>query len=461
MEIKIFGAAKLVTGSCFSLGTNKDNILIDCGMFQGKKSVNKLNFDDFGFNPANYSALILTHAHLDHCGRIPKLVKQGFKGVIYATSATKDLAYVVMMDAAKVAFSDTKNENERRAMEGLPPRDPIYTEEDVESSMNLFQAVAYHKPIKITDNITATFYDAGHILGSSSVRLKITEDKKKKTIVFSGDIGQADNPIVKDPEIITEADNVFIESTYGDRLHTPIKERRQKFLKIIHDTYEKGGKLMIPSFAIERAQEVVYDLNEFVEKDLMPKMQVYIDSPMAIKTTEVFKNHPECYDEEIKAIFDSGDNPFKFPGLIYSESVEDSKAINSIDKPCIIIAGSGMCTGGRIKHHILHNIGNPKNTILFVGFQVEGTLGYWIQKGEKKIRLLGKQVFVQAAVETIDSYSAHADYAGLINWIRYFSPKPKVFIVHGDAKCALAFSEKIEKLGFKTHIPNMGESILL
>lgn len=462
MKVQMFGAAKTVTGSCYSVVTNKDRILVDCGMFQGSKKDTKLNYEKFGFNPKEYKAVLLTHAHLDHCGRIPKLVKLGFKGIIYATSATKDLTRVVLMDAAKIAYYDTKYENKRRAREGLPPREPIYNEKDVNNAMKLFKIVDYGNIVKISESINAKFYDAGHILGSASIQLEVNDEGKKKIIVFSGDIGQIDNPIVKDPEIIKKADYLFIESTYGDRLHTPIKKRKEKLLQIIHDTYKKGGKLMIPSFAIERAQELLYDINEFVEHGLMPKMKVFIDSPMAIKTTEVFKKHPECYDKEIKAILDGGDNPFSFPGLVYSESVDDSKSIDRTDKPAIVIAGSGMCTGGRIKHHIRNNIDDEKNTILFVGYQVKGTLGYWIKKGVPRIRLLGTEVEVKSKVEEIDSFSAHADYAQLLNWLKYYSPEPKkVFIVHGDEESAVSFSEKVGKKGIKTYIPSMKETILL
>ncbi|MBU0627943.1 MAG: MBL fold metallo-hydrolase [Nanoarchaeota archaeon] len=462
MEIIPYGAAKMVTGSCYSIKTSKDKILIDCGMFQGNKKTEQLNYIPFAFNPKLYTALLLTHAHLDHCGRIPSLIKQGFKGRIYSTSATKDLAFVVMMDSAKIAFHDTENENRRRAEKGLPKREPIYTEDDVNQAMKLFQTIKYNSRVNISKNITAVFYDAGHILGASSIQLELTEGNETTTVVFSGDIGQENIPIVKDPEPIKKADYVFIESTYGDRLHPPIEERKNKFLDIIRNTHKKGGVLMIPSFAIERSQEILYTINGFVEKRLMPDMNVYLDSPMAIKATEVFKKHPECYDDELKSLLKTGDNPFSFPGLTYSNTVQDSMKINELTEPAIIIAGSGMCTAGRIKHHLMHRISDPKNTILFVGYQVEGTLGYWIKKGEKKIRLLGHEVIVNADVQSIDSFSGHADYNGLLNWLKHISPKPKkAFIIHGDEKSALSFSKKVEKIGINTHIPDMKEKISL
>ncbi len=463
MKITLFGAAKTVTGSCYSLTVGSERILIDCGMFQGSKDMIRLNYEDFGFDPKHYKALILTHAHLDHCGRIPKLVKNGFKGKIYATSATKDLAFIVMMDAAKIASHDVAYENKKRARQGLPLRAPIYTEQDAKDAIKLFEPVEiYNKELKISANITARFHNAGHILGAASVKLEINEKNTKTTIVFSGDIGQAGTSIVKDPEFIKEADYVFIESTYGDRLHPPVKERRINLLKVIRETYNKNGKLMIPSFAIERAQEILYDIDCFVAKKAIPKIDVYLDSPMAIKATEAFKKHPQFYDQKLKQLLFKGDDPFNFPGLTYSRTVEDSKRINQIQKPCIIIAGSGMCTAGRIKYHIKNNISDPKNTILFVGYQVQGTLGYWIKKGEKIIRLLGTRIDVNSKVESIDAFSGHADYKGLLTWLKHFSPKPKkVFITHGEEETINTFSKKVEELGMKTYVPKMGEKIVL
>jgi metallo-beta-lactamase family protein len=461
MQIKLHGAAKVVTGSCYSITVGQEKILVDCGMFQGSKELEKLNYEPPSFDPSIYKFLLLTHAHLDHCGRIPKLVKYGFKGEIFATSATKDLARVVMMDSARIAFHDTEWENKRRLKKGLPVREPIYTEKDVKTAMKFFKTVSYNKPVKVTNNITATFHDAGHILGASSITIEVF-DKEKKTIVFSGDMGQVNTPIVHDPEVIRKADYLFLESTYGDRLHPPMSERKNKFLKIILETYKRGGKLLIPSFAIERAQELIFNLNEFVENGLMPQMPVFLDSPMAIESTEVFKKHPEFYDKRMRQLLDAGDDPFNFPGFKYTKSVDESKSINNVQGPCIIIAGSGMCTAGRIKHHIKNHIDDPKNAILFVGYQAYGTLGYWIKSGSKKIRLLGERVYVRAKVNSIDSFSAHADYNGLLNWIKFFKPKPKrIFLTHGELKSAQSLSKKIERLGIKTYIPDMKESIPL
>ena len=459
MEVKLFGAAKEVTGSCYSIVLDKEKILLDCGMFQGGKSTVKKNYEDFGFNPAEYNAMILTHAHLDHCGRIPKLVRQGFKGQIYCTDATKDLAFVILEDSAKIATEDTYHENKRRAVQGLPPRDPIYTDEDVHIAMKLFSVIKYDEDIKITENITARFYDAGHILGAASILLKA---KGKKTILlaFSGDLGQKDAVLVKNTEPIPKADNVFIESTYGDRLHPPRNLRVKEFIRIINENYKRGGKLMIPSFAVERAQEILYYIGEFMQQGIIPKMKVYLDSPMAMKATAVFSKYTKYYNEDIQKAMKKRKKIFNFPQLIFTKKVDQSKAINFVKEPCIVIAGNGMCSAGRIKHHIRNSIENPKNTLLFIGYQAEGTLGYWIKKGEKRVRLLGVEVDVNAKIENIEGFSAHADCDGLLSWLRSYKPKPKkVFINHGEEKECIAFSEKAKKEGFKTYIPSAFEKL--
>jgi metallo-beta-lactamase family protein len=462
MEVRILGAAKEVTGSCFSISTKEEKILIDCGMFQGSKEIEKLNYDNFDFEPKEYDALLLTHAHLDHCGRIPKLSRYGFKGKIYATNATKELAFLIMMDAAKIAEEDTAHENKRRTEQGLSKRKPIYNEFDVENVMKRFIVVDYDQDIKITKNIIAKFYDAGHILGSASIQLKVTEGKKANILAFSGDMGQERAVLVKNTEPIAKADYVFIESTYGDRLHPPIEERKRDLIRIINETYKKRGKLMIASFAVERAQEIIYLLGEFMQDGTIPNMKVFLDSPMAARATEVLTRYTRDYNDSIQESMKKRKDPFNFPGLIFTKSVGESKKINSINEPCIVIAGNGMCTGGRIKHHIINNISNPKNTLLLVGYQVEGTLGYWLKNGEKKIDLLGESVDVKAKVESIEGFSAHADYNGLIKWLNDFSPKPKkVFIIHGDEDQTDGFSKRISKLGFECYVPSLGESLVI
>ena len=460
MKIKILGAGKTVTGSCYSISTKEEKILVDCGMFQGGKEMERLNYEDFKFNPREYDALILTHAHLDHCGRIPKLVRNGFKGKIYATASTKELAFIIMMDSANIAKNDTENENKRRAQQGLPPRKPLYSEYDVKSTMKLFRVVSYGEDIKITKNILARFYNAGHILGAGSIQIKIKEGNGKRIISFSGDLGQRESIIVRNADPIIKSDYVFIESTYGDRLHPAIPDREKELIRIINESYKKGGKLMIPSFAVERAQEIIYCIGQFQEKGLIPKMKVYLDSPMAMKATEVFSKHREEYNNSVVKAIKNDKDVFSFPNLIYTRKTEESKALNNIKEPCIIIAGNGMCSAGRIKHHIRNSIDNEKNTLLFVGFQVQGTLGYWIKNGQKRVRLLGVEMDVRAKIESIEGFSAHADYNELIEWLNNFSPKPKkVFITHGEEKQIDAFSKRISKLNFKNYAPSLNEEV--
>ncbi|MFA5259118.1 MAG: MBL fold metallo-hydrolase [Candidatus Pacearchaeota archaeon] len=462
MKIKILGAGKTVTGSCYSISTNNEKIFVDCGMFQGGKDLERLNYEEFNLKLKEYSALVLTHAHLDHCGRIPKLVKEGFRGKIFATAGTKELAHIIMLDSANIAKKDTENENKRRVKEGLPKRKPLYTESDVKIAISLFRVVSYEEEIKITPNITAKFYNAGHILGASCIQLTINESGKKKIVTFSGDIGQKESIIVKPTEPIANSDYVFIESTYGDRLHPDISEREKELLRVINETIKKGGKLLIPSFAVERAQDILYCIGKFQEQKLIPRVEVYLDSPMAMRATEVFSAHKEYYNESVLNALKTRKDAFNFPGLTHIKTTEESKALNSIKRPCIIIAGNGMCTAGRIKHHIVNSIDNPKNTLLLVGYQAEGTLGYWLENGQKRIRLLGVQMDVRAKIESIDGFSGHADYMELISWLKNFSPKPKrVFITHGEDIQIKAFSKRISQLEYDNYVPSMNEEIEL
>jgi metallo-beta-lactamase family protein len=462
VEIQVFGGTKEVTGSCYSLATKDEKIIIDCGMFQGSKDLVRMNYDDFAFDPREYKSMILTHAHLDHCGRIPKLVKYGFRGNIYCTKVTRELAFVVMMDAAKIAMHDTEHENKRRAQQGLAARKPLYSEIDVKNALKLFKTVDYGEDVKISKNIIARFYDAGHILGAASVQLAVKDGNDKKIIVFSGDLGQANSILVRETEPITKTDYAFIESTYGDRLHPPREERRRELIRIINETYKRGGKLMIPSFAVERAQEIIYLIGRFLKEGLIPKMNVYLDSPMAMKATEVFSNNLEYVNDEIKKYAQKNKDLFSFPGLIYTSSVAESKQINGVKQPCIIIAGNGMCSAGRIKHHIRNNISDPKNTLLFIGYQAQGTLGYWIKRGEKTVKLLGQEIAVNSKIESLDGFSAHADYKELLSWLGNFKPKPKkVFITHGEEQESKAFSKRVEDIGIKTYVPTLNEKLSL
>jgi metallo-beta-lactamase family protein len=460
MKVQVFGAARGVTGSCYSLSSEEDQILVDCGMFQGSKDLERLNYEKFGFSPRKYKALVLTHAHLDHCGRIPLLVKNGFRGKIYSTDATKALAQVIMMDSAKIAMEDSITENKRRAKENLPPRKPIYTLTDVTDALKLFSTAKYAENVRITKNIYLQFYDAGHILGSASAQITITEKGKTKTVVFSGDLGQENSILVKNTAPIQKADYVFMESTYGDRLHDPRDKRARELIRVIKETYARGGKLFIPSFAVERTQELLYNIGKFMDEGTIPKMPVFLDSPMAIRSTDVFRKFMRYFNTDVQERFKETNDVFGFPELTLTRTRAESIEINGVNEPCIVIAGNGMCSAGRIKHHILNNIEDEKNTLLFVGFQVEGTLGYWIQKGEKHVHLLGKEVAVNAKIESIEGFSAHADKIGLLKWLKNFSPKPKkVFITHGDIEQQEALVKTLAKEKYESYIPSLNETL--
>ncbi len=454
MKLKFCGAAKIVTGSCYHIESKGKQYLVDCGMFQGRKEITRLNYEKFPFDPRKIDFLFLTHAHIDHSGLIPKLVAQGFKGKILATSATKDLCKIMLEDSAHVQELDIERENRRRLREGLKPRKPLYTEEDAKNSTQYFRTVKYDKLYKVNENIKVRYRDAGHIVGAAIIEVFV-EGKK---LVFSGDLGQWGNSIVKNPTLIEDADYVFVESTYGDRLHKDKKLGEEELLKYIQETYKKGGKLMIPSFAIERTQELLYAIHKFHKKKLMPNEKVFLDSPLAIKATRIFRKHTEVYNNEISK---DGD-PFNFPGLTFTPKVNDSMQLNNYKEPCVIIAGSGMCTGGRIRHHFKHGIWNPRNTVLFVGYQAEGTLGRYILEGAKRIRMMGIEVLVKAKIAKISSFSAHADYKDLLKWIGGFKEKPKkIFIVHGEERSSSAFKDKLEKRGYVCDIPNIGDVVKL
>jgi len=429
-------------------------------MFQGGKELARKNYNPFAFDPGKLDFMILTHGHIDHCGLIPKLVKNGFSGKIYTSPATADLVPIMLRDGAFIQEKDTEHENKRRIRQGLPPREPLYTMEDAEKVLPLVTALEYRELFSPGPNLEILLQDAGHVIGSAIVELFITEKGKQRKVVFSGDLGQNDVPIIEDPTLIEEADFIFIESTYGDRQHDKREPRDKELLDVVRRTISRGGKVFIPSFALERTQELLYTLSELqVENGDFPNVPVYLDSPLAIKITEVFKDHPELYDADARA---RKDQPFNFPNLKCTPDTEDSKDISRSDDPAIVIAGSGMCTSGRIRHHIRHGIENPRNTVLFVGYQAPGSLGRVLLDGAKEIRMMGRIFDVNAEICRIGSFSAHADQKGLTEWLRAFKHKPeKVFLVHGEKKSIDAFSEHLEKEGFVTEVPEEGQSVLI
>lgn len=468
MKITFLGAAKTVTGSCFFVETASSKFLVDCGMFQGYSKDNALNEEEFPFNVSELDYIFLTHAHIDHSGRIPRIYIKGFKGEVIATKATVELCAIMLPDSGHIQEYENEWTNRKRIRAGKPPVEPLYTYQDAVDSLQLFRKVSYGEIVKINDEIRVRFNDAGHILGSAIIEMWITEKGEETKIVFSGDLGNRDIPILKDPSIIESADYLVIESTYGNRLHNQRADKAEYFLDLINNTIEKGGNVVIPSFAVGRTQELIYELNKKKEvcDEKLKKLfatPVYIDSPMAISATEVFRNNLDCYDDEAREYVENGDNPLDFPGLKFTRTADESKALNERKDSSIIISASGMCEAGRIRHHLKHNLWRKDSTIIFVGYQAEGTLGRRLLDGAKKVRLFGEEISVEARIEMIEGFSGHADKQGLLSWIERFSKKPKkIFIVHGEEDSMTEFSEEIyRRFNIETIIPFKGESFIL
>jgi metallo-beta-lactamase family protein len=464
MDIQFFGAAKMVTGSNYLVKTEKYNILVDCGMFQGNEEMERLNYDNFPYNPNDIDFLILTHAHIDHSGRIPKLVKEGFRGRIITTNATYDLCKIMLKDSAKIQESDIEWENRKRQRAGKKPIEPLYTMRDTENSLKYFEPYFIDQRIKINDSIQIRFKDAGHILGSAILELWIKESKDEVKIVFSGDLGMPNRPIINNPDYIDEADYLIIESTYGNKVHDSYSESTQNLIDIINKTVLRGGTVIIPSFAVGRTQELIYQLNKYYEynsdvEEYM-KIPIYIDSPMAVETTEAFKRNSSSFNEEARELILRGDNPFEFKNLRYVKTQEESMALNKFEFPKVIISSSGMATAGRIRHHLKHNLWDNRNSLVFVGYQAQGTLGRILLDGKKKVKILGEEIDVKAEIYDLEGFSGHADQKALLNWLNNFQIKPKkIFIIHGEEEAATQLSTLITHLyRVETIIPNIGDS---
>ena len=471
MKITFLGATKMVTGSNFLVEAAGKRFLVDCGMFQGKAELELENFKPFDYNPAELDFMLLTHAHIDHSGRIPKLYNEGFKGPIYAHKATCDLCGIMLPDSGHIQEMESEWKNKKRERKGEKVLPPLYTAEDAINCLELFEPVKYDEIIEIDPNIYVRFNDAGHMLGSSIIEIWATEDGKQTKAVFTGDLGNNDIPLLQAPTMIDNCDYLVMESTYGSRLHVRNNEKAELFLNIVSETIDNGGTVVIPSFAVGRTQEILYELNKIKEehkddkeferkyKTLM-KVPVYVDSPLAISATEVFRQNTDLFDDEIKEEMEKGDHPLDFPGLKFTQTAEESKALIESGEPSIIISASGMCDVGRIKHHLKHNIWNPKSTILFVGYQAPGTLGYSIVNGAKKVTIFGEEFAVNARVEYIEGYSGHADQEWLMNFVYSFISKPKhIFLVHGEEESQEVLRNKIlEETGIGVSIPEYGET---
>ena len=468
MQIKLtfLGAARNVTGSRYLLETDGARILVDCGLFQEREYKSR-NWEPFSVPPSSIDAILLTHAHLDHCGLIPKICREGFRGNVCCTGATADIAKIMLLDAAKLQEEDAEFKRSRHRREGRRgpyPEIPLYTVEDAKASLPYFShRVKYEEPVKIADILEAGFYDAGHVLGSSMIRLTLSQGGEEITVLFSGDVGRWQTPILRDPSLFSGADYVIVESTYGDRLHGNSADIADNLAEIINSTWKAGGNIVIPSFALERAQEVLYYLNRLLIDGRIPHLPVFLDSPMVIDVTEVFEAHSELYDREMTLLVGLDRSPFEFPGLNMAETVDDSKAINRVPGTAIIIAGSGMCTGGRIKHHLVDNITRPESTILFVGYQAQGTLGRQIVNGDKKVRILGQYYPVRANIAQLSGFSAHADRDELMRWLSGFRKPPKrLFVTHGESEVADLFSEYVrQKMAWEVLVPDYREQVLL
>ena len=471
MKITFLGAAKTVTGSNFLVEAAGKKFLVDCGMYQGSAEEEYENEAPFAFNPAEIDFMLLTHAHIDHSGRIPKLYNEGFRNPIYAHKATCDLCSIMLPDSGHIQEMEIEWRNRKRERKGEKPLPPLYTAEDAVRSLELFVPVNYDEIIEVSPDIHVRYSDAGHMLGSSIIEVWVKEDGKETKTVFTGDLGNNDLPLLSPPTMIDSADFLVMESTYGSRLHIRNDEKAELFLDIVSETIQNGGNVVIPSFAVGRTQEILYELNkiketrddeEFLQKyETLMKSPVFVDSPLAISATEVFRNNMELFDDETQQAMAEGDNPLEFPGLQFTMTAEESKALNQSTTPSIIISASGMCEVGRIKHHLKHNLWNPKNTILFVGYQAPGTLGYNIVNGAKKVKIFGEEIAVNARIEYIEGYSGHADQEGLMNFIYSFrTQKPKhVFLIHGEEDSQNVLGNKIqEEVGLPVTIPNYGES---
>jgi metallo-beta-lactamase family protein len=455
MNIKFLGAAMSVTGSCYLITTDKYKFLLDCGQYQGSKVLEKLNFEKFGFDPTEIDFMILSHAHIDHCGRIPLLTKRGFKGKIYCTDATGDLVEIMLKDSGYIHEKEAEWENKKALRAGKPLVEPLFTVDDATASLKYLSPVLYDQLIDINPDIKLKFRDAGHILGSSIVELWVHEGDKGSKVVFSGDLGMKNKPLLRDPAIIEEADYLILEATYGNRLHESSKDSLERFIQIILKTIKREGTVVIPSFAVGRTQELIYQLNMYYDKDeefkrVMKDIMVYVDSPMATSATEVFRKNAQVFDDETRDYILKGDNPLDFKNLRFTRSSEESKQLNLIDEPKIIISASGMCDAGRIKHHLKHNLWNEKSSIIIVGYQAPGTLGRSIVEGDKNVSIFGDRIHINAEIYSLEGFSGHADKDGLLEWLSGFKKMPrKVFLVHGEEEAKKAFANTVKQsLGY-------------
>jgi metallo-beta-lactamase family protein len=464
-RLKFLGATENVTGSRYLLETDGHRLLVDCGIHQ-ERELRSRDWNPFPVPPSSIDAVLITHAHLDHCGFLPRLARDGFKGPVYCTPATAEIMRISLLDSAHLQESDAEQKrrrHEREGRKGAYPEEPLYSVADAEACFNLFEPIHCGKPREVAADVTATYRDAGHILGSAMIALDVHMNGQNRRIVFSGDIGRWDRPIVRDPSTFEQADYVLVESTYGNRLHEAVEAVDDQLEDVIKAAVQRRGNIIVPSFAIERAQELLYHMNELLRANRIPHILVFLDSPMAIKVTDVFRKHPELFDEEAREIVAQHQSLFDFPSLMAVESSEHSKALNYLGGTGMIIAGSGMCTGGRVKHHLVNNISRPESTVLFVGYQASGTLGRQIVDGAKEVRIYNETHTVAARIEQIQGFSSHADQNELLRWLSTIKNTPRqVFVVHGEKESARTFAELVaEKHGWNVTVPGYKDEVLL
>lgn len=462
MRLRFLGAAQTVTGSCLLLEAGYLRLMVDCGMFQGPRELRERNYRPFAVDPGTVDYVLLTHAHIDHSGLLPKLVKQGFRGKILATPATVDLCAVMLPDSGHIQEMEVERLNRKAQRAGRPLVEPIYTVEEAHRVGEFFRPVEYGEAIRLTPEISVRFLDAGHILGSAMIELSVREGAGEVKLLFSGDLGGKGRPFVRDPAVVEETDYLFLEATYGNRLH-PREDRLRALEEVVWDTYRRGGNLIIPAFAVERTQDLIYDLFLLLDAGRFPPMKVYIDSPMAAAVTEIFNKYTCYFDEEACQLFNRGKNPLHTGAVHFARTQEESMALNRIKGGAIIIAASGMCEAGRIKHHLKHNLWRPECTVLFVGYQAPGTKGRQIKDGAKFVRIHGEEIAVKAAVRSIEGYSTHADQAEILEWLGNLKKPPRrLFLVHGEPEALSALSAAIRRrYGFEVHVPALGEEVLL
>lgn len=459
MKLTSYGAAEEVTGSCHLVEVGNKKILMDCGLIQGRRKDEERNRDPFPFDPASLDCIVLSHAHIDHSGRLPVLIRQGFSGPIYTHAASVDLCEVMLKDSAYLNERDTQYKNKRRARKGLPMLEPIYTMADVEDTIGMFKAVDFNSPKKILDECELSLHEAGHILGSAMVTLKLTEQGEKRTLVFSGDLGHRGAPILRDFTLLDEADLVLVESTYGNRLHRDWRDTFDEVSDVVKEVTKGNGNVLIPAFAVGRSQMILYMFARYFEEWGLDRWKIFLDSPMAIEATKIYLKHVNLYDDTAAEFWREHGANLSMPNLSFSRSADDSRAINRIKSGAVVVAGSGMCTGGRIKHHLKHNLWRKECHVVISGYQSHGSLGRKLVEGNESVKLWGERIKVQAKIHTVGGLSAHADQQGIMDWYANFKDRPPALMVHGEVDSMRVLAEKVKSdLGGSAYVAKPGKS---